>query len=71
MASIPVNGTAAGGAATGSAGAGGGSTSGTGDTAGNDQLTQAFDNAIQQAQQTLAISTQKGAVLYALKQRPQ
>ncbi|MEZ5792468.1 MAG: hypothetical protein R3D34_17370 [Nitratireductor sp.] len=39
--------------------------------AGNEQLTQAFDTAIQQAQQTLAISTEKGAQLYALKQRPQ
>ncbi|MCB1429819.1 MAG: hypothetical protein KDJ48_00415 [Nitratireductor sp.] len=50
---------AAGGAAGGNAGAG------------NEQLTQAFDTAIQQAQQTLAISTEKGAQLYALKQRPQ
>ena len=39
--------------------------------AGNDQLAQAFDMAIQQAQQTLMTTTTKGADLYALKQRPQ
>ena len=39
--------------------------------AGNDQLAQAFDQAIEQAQQTLMTTTTKGADLYALKQRPQ
>ena len=51
-----------------------GGTSGTGGAgagAGNDQLAQAFDTAIQQAQQTLMTTTTKGADLYALKQRPQ
>jgi hypothetical protein len=71
MSNIPVNGITGGGATTGSAAASGGSTSSTGDAAGNNQLTQAFDNAIQQARETLAISTEKGAILYALKQRPQ
>ena len=52
---------AAGNAATGGATAG----------AGNEQLAQAFDQAIQQAQQTLMTTTTKGADLYALKQRPQ
>ncbi len=35
---------------------------------GNAQLSQAFDRAIEQAQQTLATTTIKGADLYALKQ---
>ena len=50
-----------------------GGTAGTGATAGagNDQLAQAFDQAIEQAQQTLMTTTTKGADLYALKQRPQ
>lgn len=39
--------------------------------AGNDQLAQAFDTAIAEAQKTLALTTTKGADLYALKQRPQ
>ncbi|MEL7428638.1 MAG: hypothetical protein AAFN43_01440 [Pseudomonadota bacterium] len=39
-----------------------------GSTQGNDQLSQAFDRAIEQAQQTLATTTIKGADLYALKQ---
>ena len=39
-----------------------------GSTEGNDQLSQAFDRAIEQAQQTLATTTIKGADLYALKQ---
>ena len=49
------------------AGTAGGATAG----AGNEQLTQAFDQAIEQAQQTLMTTTTKGADLYALKQRPQ
>ena len=52
--------TAAGGAAAGAGEAG----------AGNDRLAEAFDQAIDQAQQTL-MTTTKGADLYALKQRPQ
>ena len=39
--------------------------------AGNQALNEAFDYAIKEAQQTLTISTKKGADLYALKQRPQ
>ena len=35
---------------------------------GNDQLSQAFDKAIAEAQKTLATTTTKGADLYALKQ---
>lgn len=35
---------------------------------GNDQLSQAFDKAISEAQKTLATTTVKGADLYALKQ---
>lgn len=35
---------------------------------GNDQLSQAFDKAIGEAQKTLATTTVKGADLYALKQ---
>ncbi|MEO0329677.1 MAG: hypothetical protein AAF217_13895 [Pseudomonadota bacterium] len=35
---------------------------------GNDQLSQAFDKAIAEAQKTLATTTVKGADLYALKQ---
>ena len=35
---------------------------------GNDGLSQAFDEAIAQAQQTLETTTVKGADLYALKQ---
>lgn len=57
------------GGATGAAGAGG--EAGGAGAAGNEQLTQAFDSAIQNAQKTLEISTKKGAELYALKQRPQ
>ena len=53
--------TAAGGAAAGAGEAG----------AGNDRLAEAFDQAIDQAQQTLMTTTTKGADLYALKQRPQ
>ncbi|MCC2113604.1 MAG: hypothetical protein KDJ16_16335 [Hyphomicrobiales bacterium] len=45
--------------------------SGTGGSSGNEQLSQAFDHAMQQAAQTLSITTVKGAALYALKQRPQ
>ncbi|MCB1430445.1 MAG: hypothetical protein KDJ48_09395 [Nitratireductor sp.] len=48
-----------------------GSTTGVGAGAGNDKLSEAFDYAIQEAQQTLTITTKKGADLYALKQRPQ
>ncbi|MEZ5792449.1 MAG: hypothetical protein R3D34_17270 [Nitratireductor sp.] len=48
-----------------------GSTASTGAGAGNDKLSEAFDYAIQEAQQTLTITTKKGADLYALKQRPQ
>jgi len=36
--------------------------------AGNDQLSQAFDKAIAEAQKTLATTTERGADLYALKQ---
>ena len=39
-----------------------------GTSGGNDQLSQAFDRAIAEAQRTLATSTVKGADLYALKQ---
>ena len=52
-------------------GAGGGGAAGGAAGAGNDQLAQAFDQAIEQAQQTLMTTTTKGADLYALKQRPQ
>jgi hypothetical protein len=52
-------------------GAAGGNAAQGGDSGGNQQLEAAFDQAIQQAQKTLEISTKKGAVLYALKQRPQ
>lgn len=45
------------------------STGGTGE--GNTKLNEAFDFAIQEATQTLTITTKKGADLYALKQRPQ
>ena len=47
--------------------AGGGASGG----AGNAALEDAFNYAISEAQQTLTISTKKGADLYALKQRPQ
>ena len=50
---------------------GGTGTAAAGAGAGNDQLAQAFDQAISQAQQTLMTTTTKGADLYALKQRPQ
>ena len=50
-------------AAAATAAAGG---AGTGE--GNEGLTQAFDQAIAQAQQTLETTTVKGADLYALKQ---
>jgi hypothetical protein len=46
-----------------------GNTGATGN-AGNEQLEAAFNSAIAQAQKTLEISTEKGAQLYALKQRP-
>lgn len=46
---------------------GGGGVSGGG---GNDELSQAFNQAITQAQQTLAISTQGQATLNALRARP-
>ncbi|MEM7291050.1 MAG: hypothetical protein AAF412_11895 [Pseudomonadota bacterium] len=46
----------------------GGSSLESGSTGGNDQLSAAFDRAIEQAQQTLATTTVKGADLYALKQ---
>lgn len=51
--------------AAGSQGLGGGA------GAGNTKLNEAFDYAIQEATQTLSITTKKGADLYALKQRPQ
>lgn len=38
--------------------------------AGNARLNEAFDYAIREANQTLTITTKKGADLYALKQRP-
>ena len=57
----PTTGAGGGAAAAGAGGAG----------AGNDQLAAAFDQAIEQAQQTLTTTTLKGADLYALKQRPQ
>ncbi len=47
---------------------GGGGISGGG--AGNARLNEAFDLAIREANQTLTITTKKGADLYALKQRP-
>ncbi|MEM7425494.1 MAG: hypothetical protein AAF441_05330 [Pseudomonadota bacterium] len=50
-----------------SAAGGGGAAGG----AGNQALEDAFNYAIAEAQQTLTISTKKGADLYALKQRPQ
>lgn len=56
-------------AATG-AGAGGTAANANGASAGNEQLQAAFDSAIAQAQKTLEITTEKGAQLYALKQRP-
>ncbi|WP_165784441.1 hypothetical protein [Zhengella mangrovi] len=49
------------------AGAATGSSSGSG----NQTLNDAFDYALKEAQQTLTITTKKGADLYALKQRPQ
>lgn len=52
------------------AGAAGGAGGATGNE-GNQTLNQAFDHAMQQANQTLATTTIKGASLYALKQRPQ
>ena len=52
----------------GSNGTGGNASVSQGSTEGNDQLSQAFDRAIEQAQQTLATTTIKGADLYALKQ---
>jgi hypothetical protein len=54
------------GQAAGPGGAGGGQ-----GADGNAKLEQAFDHAMQQAQETLSITTVKGASLYALKQRPQ
>ena len=49
-----------------------GGTGGTGGTQGqgqgNDQLSQAFDRAISEAQKTLETTTIRGADLYALKQ---
>lgn len=59
------NNTAAAGTGTNGTGAGGNNAS-----AGNEQLQAAFDSAIAQAQKTLEITTEKGAQLYALKQRP-
>lgn len=54
----------------GGANSGASGTSGAGSSGqGNSQLNQAFDQAIGQAQQTLAITTEKGADLYALKQQ--
>jgi hypothetical protein len=40
-------------------------------SAGNDQLQAAFGSAISQAQKTLQVTTEMGAILYAMKQRPQ
>lgn len=57
--------------AGGAAAAGGGAGAAGGDSQGNDALSQAFDAAIQKAQKTLEITTEKGAELYAMKQRPQ
>lgn len=54
-------------AALGASAQSGGSSTGQG----NAGLNEAFNQAIQQAQKTLEISTKKGADLYALKQRPQ
>lgn len=59
--SNPVDPAAGGNGATGLGGSG----------QGNEQLNEAFDYAIQEASQTLSITTKKGADLYALKQRPQ
>jgi hypothetical protein len=58
----PASGGAGGAAAGGVAGGGAGS--------GNQQLQQAFQTAIGEAQQTLAVSTQGQAVLNALRARP-
>ena len=52
---------------SGQAATGNSSLSGSG-SGGNDQLSQAFDKAISEAQKTLATTTVKGADLYALKQ---
>ena len=56
---------------TGAMGGSAGASGATGGSSGNEQLSQAFDHAMQQAAQTLSITTVKGASLYALKQRPQ
>ncbi len=50
---------------------GAGGTTGASGNEGNSTLNEAFDHAMQQAQETLATTTIKGASLYALKQRPQ
>ena len=46
-----------------------GGANGAGGGLGNNQLNQAFDYAINEASQTLTITTKKGADLYALKQQ--
>jgi tetrahydromethanopterin S-methyltransferase subunit D len=48
--------------------AGGGTADASAAGSGNPGLQQAFDSAIQQAQQTLEITTKNGAILYSLKQ---
>jgi len=57
----------------GANGAGGanaaGAANGGANAAGNNQLSQAFDRAIAEAQKTLQTTTIKGADLYALKQQ--
>lgn len=55
----------------GGAGSAGGSAAGGSAGEGNTKLQEAFDYAIQEATQTLQITTKRGADLYALKQRPQ
>lgn len=57
------------GATMGAQGAGGGQGAG-GAGGGNGQLQAAFDQAIQQASETLAISTKGQATLNALRARP-
>ena len=63
---MAIDSTGAAGAATGAAGATGTGSSGDG---GNAALEASFNSAIEKANKTLALTTEKGAELYALKQR--